>query len=103
MKDLATANFDKMTAAEFEEYLPELFAMGGGKISENPRFDAFFKANPYCAALVSDLETIAEQAKSLFEPIEDGAGLEPSDAVWSNIQSQLAVEAKVAPPDGDKG
>ncbi len=36
MKDLATANFDKMTAAEFEEYLPELFAMGGGKISEEP-------------------------------------------------------------------
>jgi hypothetical protein len=102
MKDLSTANFDTMTAAEFEEYLPELFAMGGGKISEDPRFAVFFKANPYCAALVSDLEAIAEQAKSLFEPAGDGAGLEPSDAVWSNIASKLAGEGK-EPPDGDKG
>ena len=89
MKDLATANVDKMTAAEFEEYLPELFAMGGGKISENPRFAVFFKANPYCAALVSDLETIAEQARSLFEPVGDEAGLEPSDELWPKIASKL--------------
>ena len=88
MKDLSTANFDTMTAAEFEEYLPELFAMDG-KLSENPRIAAFFKANPYCAALVSDLETIADQARSLFEPMGDGDGLEPSDAVWSNIASKL--------------
>jgi hypothetical protein len=91
MKDLATANLDHMTPAEFEEYLPELFEAGGGKISEDPRFANFFKANPNCAALVSDLETIAEQAKSLFEPSggESGDGLEPSDAVWSNIASKL--------------
>ena len=94
MKDLATANLDKMTPAEFEEYLPELFEAGGGKISEDPRFANFFKANPNCAALVSDLETIAEQAKGLFEPIgaESGSGLEPSDAVWSNIASKLKEE-----------
>ena len=98
MKDLATANFDKMTAAEFEEYLPELFAMGGGKISENPRFAVFFKANPYCAALVSDLETIADQARSLFEPMGDGAGLEPSEEVWSKIASKLKD-----PPPEDAG
>ena len=97
MIDLATANFDKMTAAEFEEYLPELFAMGGGKLSEEPRFATFFQANPYCAELVSDLETIAEQAKSLFEPIGDGAGLEPSEEVWSKIASKL----KDPPPDED--
>lgn len=89
MKDLATANLDNMTPAEFEEYLPELFEAGGGKISEDPRFTNFFKANPNCAALVSDLETIAEQAKSLFEPTGDGTGTEPSDAVWSNIASKL--------------
>ena len=94
MKDLATANFDKMTAAEFEEYLPELFAMGGGKLSEDPRFATFFDANPYCAELVSDLETIAEQAKSLFEPIH-----EPSEEVWSKIASKL----KDPPPEGDGG
>jgi len=84
MKDLATANFDTMTPAEFEEYLPELFEAGGGSISKNPRFKNFLAANPDCAALVSDLETIAEQAKSLFEPTHD-----PSDNVWSNIASKL--------------
>jgi hypothetical protein len=95
MKDLATANFDNMTPAEFEEYLPELFEAGGGSISKNPRFKNFLATNPDCAALVSDLETIAEQAKSLFEPSGDGAsgdgagGLEPSDSVWSNIASKL--------------
>jgi hypothetical protein len=90
MKDLATANLDKMTTAEFEEYLPELFESGGGSISKNPRFANFFQAHPDCAALVSDLEIIAEQAKSLFEP---GAGTEPSDAVWSNIASKLKEES----------
>lgn len=94
MKDLATANLDNMTPAEFEEYLPELFESGGGSISKDPRFANFFKAHPDCAALVSDLEIIAEQAKSLFEPVgaESGTGLEPSDAVWSNIASKLKEE-----------
>ena len=89
MRDLASANLDNMTTAEFEEYLPELFETGGGSISENPRFANFFKAHPDCASLVRDLETIAEQAKSLFEPSADGTGPEPSDAVWSNIASKL--------------
>jgi hypothetical protein len=94
MKDLSTTNLDNMTPAQFEEYLPELFEAGGGKISEDPRFANFFKANPDCAALVSDLETIAEQAKSLFEPVggESGGGAEPSDSVWSNIASKLKAE-----------
>jgi hypothetical protein len=89
MKDLSTANFDNMTTAEFEEYLPELFENGGGSISKDPRFTTFFKSNPDCAALVRDLETIAEQARSLFNPTEEESGPEPSDAVWSNIASKL--------------
>jgi hypothetical protein len=92
MKDLATANLDKMTTAEFEEYLPELFESGGGSISNDPRFANFFRAHPDCASLVHDLETIAEQAKSLFEPSGEGSGSEPSDAVWSNIASKLKDE-----------
>ncbi len=84
MKDLASANLDHMTPEEFEAYLPELFEAGGGSISKDPRFANFFKAYPNCAALVADLETIAEQARSLFEPIHD-----PSDSVWSNIASKL--------------
>ncbi len=84
MKDLTPANLDHMTPEEFETYLPELFEAGHGSISKDPRFANFFKAYPNCAALVSDLETIAEQARSLFEPTHD-----PSDSVWSNIASKL--------------
>jgi hypothetical protein len=77
-------NFDTLKPEEFEQYLPELFATGSGKVSEDPRLQAFLARNPDCAALVHDLETIAETARSLFEPIDD-----PSDHVWSNIQNKL--------------
>jgi hypothetical protein len=88
VSDLSRFDFDSMTPAEFEQYLPELFASGeGGKVSEDPRLAKFLKANPDCAALVRDLETIAETAKSLFEPDQD-----PSDAVWSNIANKLNFE-----------
>ena len=83
MSDLSKLNFDTMTAAEFEQYLPELFASGHGKVSEDPRFTKFLAANPDCAALVRDLETIADTAKSLFAPFD------PSDKVWSGIQGRL--------------
>ena len=91
MSDLSNVNFDDMTPAEFEQHLPELF-LGGGKLSEDPRLARFMEANPDCAALVRDLEIIAETAKSLFEPVH-----EPSDAVWSNIASKLRDED---PDDG---
>ncbi len=85
MSDLSKLDFNSMTAAEFEQHLPELFASGeGGKLSEDPRLAKFLAANPDCAALVSDLETIAETAKNLF-----AADQEPSDAVWSNIAKKL--------------
>ena len=84
MTNLSDLNIDTMSLAEFEEYLPDFFAAYNGCISNNPRFATFLNANPDCAALVRDLEYIAETAKSLFEPT-----LEPSDEVWSNIQSKL--------------
>lgn len=87
MNDLASINFDTLTHAQFEEVLPDLFASGGGKVSEDPRLQSFLKANPDCAELVRDLEIIAEHAKSLFEPVH-----EPSDDVWSNIASKLNTE-----------
>ncbi len=87
MSDLTNVNFDNMTAAQFEDYLPDLFASGDGKVSKDPRFAKFLAENPDCAALVNDLEAIAEHAKSLFEPTE-----EPSDSVWSNIASKLKDE-----------
>ena len=81
-------NFDTMKPEEFENYLPDLFANGNGKVSQDPRLQKFLSENPDCAALVSDLETIAETARSLFEPVGD-----PSDKVWSNIQSKLREES----------
>ena len=86
MSDLANIDFTNMTPSEFEQHLPDLF-LAGGKISEDPRLTRFLGANPDCAALVRDLETIAETARSLFEPTHD-----PSDAVWSNIASKLHAE-----------
>jgi hypothetical protein len=41
-----------------------------------------------CAALVRDLQYIAEQARLLLEPTHD-----PSDSVWSNIQNKLKEES----------
>ncbi|HEV2645809.1 MAG TPA: hypothetical protein VGU46_05525 [Acidobacteriaceae bacterium] len=80
-------DFDTLKPEEFEQYLPEFFATGNGKVSEDPRLKAFLARNPDCAALVHDLETIAETARSLFAPVND-----PSDQVWSNIQSKLREE-----------
>lgn len=87
MDELSGINFDTLTPAEFEQHLPDLF-LTGGKVSEDPRLSNFLAANPDCAALVHDLETIAETARSLFEPVHD-----PSDAVWSNIASKLREES----------
>jgi len=88
-RDFNEIDFDTLKPEEFENYLPELFANGDGKVSTDPRLQKFLAKNPDCAALVSDLETIAETARSLFEPVE-----EPSDNVWKNIQSKLREEAE---------
>lgn len=89
-------DFDTLRPEEFELYLPDLFANGNGKVSQDPRLQKFLAANPDCAALVNDLETIAETARSLFEPVED-----PSDNVWKNIESKLREEAVLDPADVD--
>jgi len=83
-------DFDNMTQAEFEQRLPEIFASQTGKVSEDARLSKFLADHPDAAALVRDLETIAETARSLFEPVED-----PSDTVWSNIQSKLREEPEL--------
>jgi predicted Abi (CAAX) family protease len=90
-------NFDTLKPEEFERYLPELFANGDGKVSKDPRLQKFLARHPDCAALVSDLETIAEHARSLFEPVGD-----PSDKVWKNIQSKLSRLDPEDPDDEDK-
>jgi hypothetical protein len=88
MNEPGEINFDSLKPEEFENILPELFSRGDGKVSHDPRLKDFLARNPDCAALVSDLETIAETARSLFEPVGD-----PSDKVWNNIQTKLREEA----------
>ena len=88
-----TENTEKMTLAEFEQRLPEFFATGTGKISDDPRFQAFLTENPDSAALVRDLEYIAAAAGQLLNKDD----VEPSDAVWQNIQDGL----KNTPPEAE--
>jgi hypothetical protein len=83
MNGSALPDFDTMTPADFEKYLPEIFANGDGRVSTDPRLQTFLRNNPDCAALVRDLEAIADQARSLFEPTD------PGDAVWTGIQDKL--------------
>jgi hypothetical protein len=67
-----------MNCAEFQENLPELFESGKDLSREE-----HLKTCENCAALVRDLEYIAQQAKLLL-PLHD-----PSPSVWNNIQSAL--------------
>jgi len=83
-------DFDNLKPDEFEHILPELFANGEGKVSQDPRLHKFLAANPDCAALVRDLEAIAEAARLLLEPVV----VTPSEQVWLNIQSRLKEEAE---------
>lgn len=93
MNDLPKIDYDNLTPAKFEESLPDLFTATEGKLSEDPRLADFFKANPDCAALVRDFETIAETAKSMFsEPAHD-----PSDEVWKKIVQGMGTGS--AEPD----
>jgi len=86
MTDPSFPHFDTMTPADFEKYLPDFFANGDGHVSTDPRLQNFLKNNPDCAALVRDLEAIADQARSLFEPTE------PSEAVWDGIRNKLKLQ-----------
>jgi hypothetical protein len=96
MSDPRNIDFDHLKPVEFEHILPDLFATGDGKVSQDPRLQKFLAANPDCATLVSDLETIAETARSLLQPIA-----EPSDRVWQNIQAKLQEDSALASIDDD--
>jgi len=77
----------EMSCAEFQEHLPELFAgPDGGLPKSDPSLELHLKTCANCAALVRDLQYIAEQARQLMEPAHD---VDPSDQVWANIQNKL--------------
>jgi hypothetical protein len=77
-----------LDCAEFQEQLPQMFAIEG-ELEERPELRAHLATCTNCAALVRDLEYIAEQARLLLEPTHD-----PSPDVWSNIQSKLSSDGK---------
>lgn len=98
MSEPGDINFDDLKPEEFEQYLPELFA-SSEKVSEDPRLQKLYATHPDCLALVHDLETIAETARSLFDPVED-----PSDKVWANIQDKLRDgSGLIDTDDGEEG
>ena len=77
-----------MTCGEFQEQLPEFLTAGTSPIADHPHLQQC--AN--CAALVRDLEYIAEAARQLM-PAHD-----PSPDVWSQIKSTLARESVLSEP-----
>jgi hypothetical protein len=79
-------NGHSMNCAEFQETLPELFEEQADLSNVE-----HLKHCENCAALVRDLEYIAQQAKLLL-PIHD-----PSPAVWDSIQSALKQEVTSDP------
>lgn len=77
----------KITCAEFQEQLPDLFAAGGNGLPEDPDLREHLKNCENCAALMRDLQYIADQASLLLQPTH-----EPSDNVWKKIQAEMNSE-----------
>ncbi len=76
-----------MARAEFQERLPELF-----ETQKDLSAEEHLKTCENCAALVRDLEYIAQQAKLLL-PIHD-----PSPTVWDNIEQRSGANRAVRIP-----
>jgi hypothetical protein len=88
-------NFDTMTPADFEKHLPDFFAASSnGRVSSDPRLQRFLAEHPDCAALVRDLETIAETARGLFS-----TDVEPGDQLWDKIANRLDADPGLLKPE----
>jgi hypothetical protein len=70
-----------ISCAAFQNQLPELIG-SGEKVSDHPHLQSC----GLCRALLSELETIASVARSLF-PI-----VEPPDKIWDKLQIALESE-----------
>ena len=79
--DTMKTSKQSVSCADFQDQLPDIFESGVA-LSEQEHLQTCEQ----CAALVRDLEYIAQQAKLLL-PIHD-----PSPAVWDNIQTTLATQ-----------
>jgi hypothetical protein len=76
-----TEEANPMTCQEFQAQLPEMIGSGQSLAAH-----AHLQHCALCRALLADLETIAEAARSIF-PI-----VEPPDNVWKQIESALKNE-----------
>ncbi len=90
MTDQRKTSSEEIDCAEFQSHLPEFFAGNDSPISTDPAMQEHLRTCANCAALVRDLQYIADQARHLLEPTHD---VEPSDNVWTNIQNKLKEEA----------
>jgi hypothetical protein len=76
----------KMTCAEFQKLLPQLYESGNTAEGHD-----HLQGCETCSDLVADLNYIAEQAKLLL-PMRD-----PSPQVWNKIQNSLEREGLIKP------
>jgi hypothetical protein len=83
---MKTSN-QSISCEDFQDQLPELFESGADLSKQE-----HLQTCEQCAALVRDLEYIAQQAKLLL-PIHD-----PSPAVWDNIQTTLSTQKNGSNP-----
>jgi hypothetical protein len=79
---------DKERCAEFQAHLPELIG-SGADLSNHPHLSEC----ELCRALLSDLETIAQAARSLFPVVE------PPEAIWANIESAIKADSSTVKAD----
>jgi len=75
-----------MTCAEFQETLPELF-----EAHADLNAHEHLKTCENCAALVRDLEYIAETARMLLEPEGEG----PSSDLWGKIEREITSKDSI--------
>ena len=76
-----TEEANPMTCQEFQAQLPEMIGSGKSLAAH-----AHLQHCALCRALLADLETIAEAARSIF-PI-----VEPPDNLWKQIESAIKNE-----------
>lgn len=78
-----------MDCADFQERLPEIIEAG-----KDPNAEEHVQHCENCAALVRDLEYIAQQARLLL-PVHD-----PAPGVWHNIRSAIE-RGEESPENGE--
>lgn len=83
-----SADSTNLSCEEFQAQLPDLIGSG-----EDIRLHPHLQSCATCAALLADLQTIADAAKRLF-PIE-----QPKEDLWDRIESAIKREEGTIQPN----